>query len=174
MKKNIIRSVKLLTLLSLLFFGAYSCVDDSLSDLEIRRIIEEEIRKNNQNLEFTQWEIVPITVRETDWKWFDDVGRYEAVYDLPELTEFIYESGAQIGYVFIGEQGKNEVQKSLPYVHTYYQEDNLGNPILYTETISCDYQYGSPSTVAFYIQGSDLGRDDSILADYNFRIVLIW
>src|SRR5690554_6707849 len=112
MKKNIIRSVKLLTLLSLLFFGAYSCVDDSLSDLEIRRIIEEEIRKNNQNLEFTQWEIVPITVRETDWKWFDDVGRYEAVYDLPELTEFIYESGAQIGYVFIGEQGKNEVQKS--------------------------------------------------------------
>ncbi len=34
--------------------------------------------------------------------------------------------------------------------------------------------YGSPSTAAFYIQASDLGRDDTILANYNFRIVLVW
>lgn len=173
MKKNIIRSVKHLILLSLLFFVANSCSDDSLSEFEIRRIIEEEIRKNNQDLEFTQWEIVPISVKKTDWEWFDDTGRYEAVYDLPELTKFIYEDGAQIGYVFIGEQGVNEVQKSLPYIHTYYEEDENGS-IMYTETISCDYQLGSPSTVAFYIQGSDLGRADYNLADYNFRIVLVW
>ena len=178
MRKKIISSIKRLTIFSLLLLFAYSCSDDStrdyLDEYEIRKMIEEEIRKNNQNLEFTQWEIVPITVKKTDWEWFDDTGRYEAVYELPEMTEFIYEDGAQIGYVFIGEAGVNEVQKTLPYVHTYYQEDKLGNPVLYTETISSDYQLGSPSTVAFYIQASDLGRDDSILADYNFRIVLIW
>ncbi len=153
MKKNVIRSVKLLTLLLLLFFGAYSCTDDSLSEFEVRKMIEEEIRKNNQNLEFTQWKIVPIHVKKTDWNWYDDVGRYEAVFELPEMTEFIYENGAQIGYVYIGEQGVSEVQKSLPYVHTYYEEDNQGNSLLYTETISCDYQLGSPSTVAVYIEG---------------------
>lgn len=167
-----------LTILSLVLFFAYSCSDstqDYLNELEIRRMIEEEIRKNNLELEFTQWEIVSISVKESDWEWFDDTGRYEAVFNLPELTEFIYESGAQIGYVFIGEPGVNEVQKTLPYIHTYYEgEDDQGNPILYTETISCDYQLASPSTVAFYIQASDLGRDDSILANYNFRIVLIW
>ncbi len=91
----------------------------------------------------------------------------------------MYEKGAQFGYVFIGKQGVNEVQKILPYVHTYWEleqgeegEDDV--EVLYTETISCDFMYGTPSTVAFYIQASDLGRDDSILSDYNFRVVLIW
>ena len=70
---------------------------------------------------------------------------------------------------FIGTQGVDEVQKMLPFVHTYWDND-----ILYTETISSDFMLGSPSTVAFYIQSSDLGRDDTILANYNFRVVLIW
>lgn len=178
MKKRIISLIKKLTVLFLLLFVTYSCSDstqDYLDEYEIRRMIEEEIRKNNLELEFTQWEIVNIEVKKTDWKWDIDAGRYDAVYNLPELTEFIYEDGAQIGYVFIGEQGVDEVQKTLPYLHTYYEgEDDQGNPILYTETISCDYKLGSPSTVAFYIQGSDLGRDDYNLTNYNFRIVLIW
>ena len=169
MKKNIIRSAKQIIMLLLLFSVAYSCSDDSLSEFEIRKIIEEEIRKNNQDLEFTQWEIVPITVKKTDWEWFDDEKRYEAVYDLPELTEFIYEDGAQIGYVFIGEQGVNEVQKMLPFVKSY--GSGVGS---YTETISCDYQLGSPSTVAFYMQASDLKEHEEFLGDYNFRIVLVW
>lgn len=178
MRKIITTSIKHLTLLSLFLLIGYSCTDSTSNNLydyeEIRRMIQEEIRKNNLELDFTQWEIVNIGVKKTDWKWDEDAARYEAVYELPELTKFIYENGALISNVFIGQQGVDEVQKPLPYVHTYYEEDNQGNSNLYTETISCDYQLSSPSTIAFYIQASDLGRDDSILANYNFRTILIW
>ena len=159
MKNKAIRLGKYATLFLLLLLIGYSCADDT-------PVID---------FEETQWKIVNITVKKGDWKWDNDEGRYDAIYNFPELTKFIYESGAQLGYVFIGQQGKNEIQKMLPYIHTYYEgEDDQGNPILYTETISYDFQLGSPSTVAFYIQSSDLGRDDEILGDYNFRIVLIW
>lgn len=176
MKTKVLKYAKHATLLLLLLFIGFSCADstrDYLDEFEIRRLIEEEIRKNNLELEFTQWDIVNVSIKKEDWKWDNDAGRYDAIVDLPELTKFIYENGAQLGYVFIGQQGETEVQKMLPYIHTYYENDN-GNDIVYTETISCDFMYGSPSTAAFYIQSSDLGRDDSILSNYNFRIVLIW
>ena len=86
----------------------------------------------------------------------------------------MYENGAQLGYVFIGTPGVDEVQKMLPFVHTYWEDDGQGGEILYTETISCDFMYGTPSSAAFYIQSSDLFRNDDILANYNFRVVLIW
>ena len=178
MKTTMLRTAKQTTLFLLLLFMGYSCSDstsDYISEYEIRRMIEEAIRENNQDLEFTQWEIVNVSITKTDWEWDAETGRYDVIIELPELTEFIYENGAQLAYVFIGEQGVNEVQKMLPYVHTYYEGvDEFGNEILYTETISCDFQYGAPSTVAFYIQASDLFRNDDILADYNFRIVLVW
>lgn len=164
MKKNIIRSVKHLILLSLLFFVANSCSDDNLNEFEIRKMIEEEIRKNNLDLEFTQWEIVIIPVEGRDkWEWNSDAGRYETFHDLPELTKFIYESGAQIAYAFVEDPKYGEIQKTLPFVHTN------------KETISSDYHFGDPSSVAFYIQPSDYMKADSILDDYyDFRIVLIW
>lgn len=159
MKSKMVRSAKFATLFLLMLVIGYSCSDDTVQQLEYNE---------------TQWEIVNITVNEGDWEWNNASGRYEAIKNLPELTEFIYENGAQLGYVFIGQPGVDEVQKLMPFVHTYYEEDNQGNEFLYTETISCDFMYGSPvSTVAFYIQSSDLGRDDSILGNYNFRIVLI-
>lgn len=160
MKNKVFNSAKYATLFLLLLFLGYSCSEDPVQQIDFQE---------------TQWKIVNITAKKGDWIWNNANSRYEAIYDLPELTKFIYESGAQLGYVFIGQQGIDEVQKMLPYVHTYYEgEDNQGNPVLYTETISCDYQLGSPSTVGFYIQASDLGRDDSLLANYNFRILLIW
>lgn len=178
MKTKMLRLAKQTTLFLLLLFIGYSCsdsTDDYINEYEIRRMIEEAIRENNQDLEFTQWDIVNVRIKKSDWLWDDETGRYDALVDLPELTKFVYENGAQLAYVFIGEQGVDEVQKMLPYVHTYYEGvDDFGKEIIYTETISCDFMYGSPSTAAFYIQASDLGRDDSILADYNFRIVLVW
>lgn len=156
MKSKVIKSLKHASFIMMMLLIGYSCSDDPVQDFEE-----------------TQWKIVNLTVKKADWKWNNDDGRYEAVINLPEMTQFIYESGAQLAYVFIGQQGVNEVQKMLPYVHTY--AEGVGEEeIIYTETISCDFQQGSPSTVAFYIQASDLGRDDSILANYNFRIVLIW
>ncbi len=161
MKTKVLKSVKYATLLLFTLLIGYSCSDDD----PVQQIDFNE----------TQLEMVPITIKRTDWIWDDVAERYEAVVNLPEMTKYIYENGIQLGYVFIGQQGVDEVQKLLPYVHTYYDGDDInGDPIIYTETISCDFMYGSPSTVAFYIQGSDLGSDDSILTNYNFRVVLLW
>ncbi len=161
MKTKVLKSVKYATLLLLTLLVGYSCSDDD----PVQQI----------NFNETQWEIVPITIKKADWTWDDAAERYEAVANLPEMNKYIYENGVQLGYVFIGQQGVDEVQKLLPYVHTYYDGDDInGNPIIYTETISCDFMYGSPSTVAFYIQGSDLGSDDSVLTNYSFRVVLLW
>lgn len=155
-----------------------SCVtksDDYLSELEIRRIIEQAIKDNNEKLEITQWDIVNVNVKKGDWKWNTDFEHWEAFADLPELTEFIYENGAALGYVFLGTQGKDEVQKLLPYVNTYYDGNDInGNPVFFTETISCDFHLGSPSTVGFFIKASDLYDDPNAPQNYNFRIVLIW
>lgn len=148
-----------------------------LTEEQLSELIKKILKENSQDFEFTQWEIVPFTVQESHWGWNEDAGRYEAVYDLPELTEHIYENGAVLGYVFIGQQGVNEVQKLLPYVHTYGIYDDAGNIVnTYTETISFDVQYApnGGSTIAFFIQASDLVQADEYLVDYNFRIVLIW
>lgn len=177
MGKSLFKTAMASLLFAAVLLGGYSCSrsEDYLDEFEVKRMIEEALRENNQKLEFTQWKIVNITVKKDDWTWNDEenVKRYEAVYNLPELTEFIYEKGAVLGYVFIGEQDRDEVQKLLPYVHTY---DDADPP--YTETISFDIQYKNKGavkpTVAFYIQASDLVQADDYLYDYNFRIVLIW
>lgn len=174
MKRKFLYGFSLLFLLLTGFSCTSSPSQDYLDEYEVQKMIEDAIRQNNEKLEFTQWKIVNISAKKADWVWNEQIGRYEAIYDLPELTEFIYENGAALGYVFIGTQGVDEVQKLLPFVHTYSETDGQGDTITYTETISCDFQYGSPSTVAFFIQASDLFRVDDYLADYNFRIVLIW
>ena len=160
MKTKLLRSTKYaLLLLSLLLIG-YSCSDsDPVQQIDYNE---------------TQWEIVNVTIKKADWEWDNNDGRYLAVIDLPELTQFVYEKGAQFGYVFMPMNNGKEVQKLLPFVHTYWEDDGQGGEILYTETISCDFMYGSPSSVAFYIQASDLFRNDDILSDYDFRVVLIW
>jgi hypothetical protein len=144
-----------------------------LTEEEIRKIIQDEVTKVKTN-----WQIINFSLDKTSWKWDEANARYEAIGELPELTEFIYEEGANVGYVFIGEQGKNEVQKILPYVHTYSVINDKGEMIgQFTETISFDIQYSgdNKSTVAFYIQASDLSwEEEAYLPNYNFRIVLIW
>lgn len=174
---------KLLFGLSLLFafLIQYSCTSsptqDYLNEYEVRKMIEDAIKQNNEKLEFTQWKIVPITVKKEQWIWNETNKQYEAIIDFPELTKFIYEDGANIGYVFIGEQGKGEVQKMLPFVNTYSSgNDDAGNLITFTETISYDIEYkdNGKSNVAFFIKDSELVKDEDAPQNYNFRIVLIW
>ena len=175
MKRNITKILLASAFFASILLGGSSCAtDDTLSELEVRRMIEQALQENNANLEFTQWEIVNIPVNRVDWVWNNQLAQWEAFFDLPELTEFIYEQGAQLGYVFIGEQGNDEVQKLLPYVDTYEASDTNGNPTYFTETISVDYQLGNPSTVGFFIKDSQLVQDPDAPQNYNFRIVLIW
>lgn len=183
MKRNVFKTVVASLLFVAVLLGGYSCSDDGpyypddyLTEAQVRRMIEDALRENNKQLEFTNWEIVNITVEEGQWHWDDQAKRYEAVYQLPELNEDIYEIGAVLGYVFIGEQNQNEVQKLLPYVQSY---DEVEPP--YTETFSFDIQLKKDGklqpTVAFFIQASDLfgGTEfEKSLPVYNFRLVMIW
>lgn len=149
-----------------------AAVGPALTEAQIREIIKQEVDKMA-----TGWQIINIAVKKEDWAWNTDTEQYEVIFDVPELTEFIYEEGAVLGYVFFGQQGVDEVQMPLPYVFTYKEKDDNGNTFTYTETISFDYQLGTggkKSSVAFYIQASDRFRVDDNLTNYNYRIVLIW
>ncbi len=165
MKEKVIRPIKQIALLMLLFFVGYSCSDDPVQDFE-------SLNK----------EVYIFEVKESDWTWDDGYKGYIATMNFPQLTKNIYNDGAQIASVFIGTENKDELQKPLPYVHTYPLIDDQGqpvldddeNPVTFTETISCDYQVFPSSSIAFYIQGSDLQSDDYSSSNYFFRVVLIW
>lgn len=181
MREKLLKRVIVLFVLATVFLGGYSCSDnypdDYLTENQVRKMIEDALRDNNNQLEFTQWQIVPINVKQDQWEWNAGVGRYEAILELPELTEHIYENGAVLGYVFLGQQGVDEVQKTLPYLETYEFTDINGERLgTYTETISYDIQYAAngKSTVAFFIQTSDLVQEDNYLIDHYFRLVLVW
>ncbi len=146
-------------------------VGQGLTEAQIRDIIKQETEKIA-----TGWKILNYNVKKEDWVWNDKAAQYEVVADIPELTKFIYEEGAAIGYVFIGTQGDDEVQKILPYVNTYSGKNDDGQTVYFTETISCDFQFkdGGKSTVAFFIKSSDLFKDPDAPQNYSFRVVLIW
>lgn len=160
----------------LLLNGCYTYSDDYITDYEVRQLIEQALREHEKDMPFTNWKIVDIPVNADQWDWayidgHPDKGNWQVIFEFPELTEFIYNEGAALGYIFLGEQNKNEIQKPLPYVQTDYDIDFDS---FYTTTISCDFQIDGGSTVAFYIESSDLVQDQNVATNYNFRIVLIW
>ncbi|MPM79094.1 hypothetical protein SDC9_126125 [bioreactor metagenome] len=74
-----------------------------------------------------------------------------------------------IGYVFLGEQNKDEVQTQLPYIKSYILDDGSK----FTETISYEYSYLT-NKVKFYIEPSDGIQDAAARQRYDFRIAMIW
>jgi len=117
----------------------------------------------------TAWNIENFTVNASDWSWSPANKRWEAVKQLEFIDDFIYEDGAVIGYVFLGEQNVNEVQVQLPYLKSY----ELNDGSKFTETISYEYSLLT-HRVTFSIAPSDGIEDTDAKATYNFRIVMIW
>lgn len=167
MKRNFFTSFFAVALLIGLGLGVTSCSnDDYLRSDEIQRMIDQSLNG--------QWKIVNITVKKDSWNWVDDAGQYEAVVDLPELTQSIFDEGAVIAYIKLDSKTK----ATLPFVKSYsfevIDDDGVKHSGTYTEHIKCDFQVGSPSSVAFFIEASDLARADQYLEDKNFQVVLIW
>lgn len=117
----------------------------------------------------TAWDIQDYTVEASQWSWKPAKGRWEAEKQLKYIDKFIYESGAVIGYVFLGVQNENEVQTQLPYLKTYH----LDNGEKFTETVGYEYSYLT-NKVTFYIEPSDGIKDEDARVRYQFRIVMIW
>lgn len=161
----IMRTKLTTTLFALFLLLGVGSVATSCSDLN-----ESEVQRMINNSLDGQWQIVNINVKQSDWKWNADEAQWEAFADLPELNNNIYEEGAAVAYIFLGEQGKDERQQLLPYVNTY--SDNDG--ITFTETISCDFQLVGKPTVGFFIKDSQLAQDLDAPRDINFRVVLLY
>jgi hypothetical protein len=137
---------------SLLFAGiaffAVSCSDD---------VIE------------TKWDIQNYEVEANDWRWNSALRRWEAVVPLKFIDTFVYEKGSVIGYVFLGEQNRDEVQTQLPYSQTFHVSGGAD----FTETIGYEYSRLT-NRVTFYIQPSNGLQDPKAKVYYAFRIVMIW
>lgn len=120
------------------------------------------------DFEETQWNIENFTVNASEWSWNATEKRWEASKQLKYIDEFIYESGAVIGYVFLGQQGANEVQVQLPYIKNYVVDGAA-----FVETIGYEYNYQT-NRVTFFIQDSESAQDTDAKVTYNFRIAMIW
>lgn len=123
----------------------------------------------SDEIEETQWNIENFTVNASDWAWNVTEKRWESTKQLKFIDEFIYEKGAVVGYVFLGQQGVNEVQVQLPYIKNYVD----GEGVPFVETIGYEYNYLTHK-VTFFIQDSHSVKDEDAKATYNFRIVMIW
>ena len=105
-----------------------------------------------------------------DWWWNSNFERFEYMFDVPDITNNIYNKGLVHAGVFIIEIGqggkKYEVLKPLPFVQTY-----ADGSYTYTETISYDI---SPGSILFNIQASDLYAGDEFLQTYNFKVSILY
>lgn len=143
----------------LLLFLGYGCSDDSLSDRDIQRMIDNSLDG--------QWKVVNVKINGGDWGWEENnVEGYHFVdVELPELTDRIFDEGAVIGYY----KFNNDTKTALPYVKTIIGNDGVP----FTETYSCDFMLGNPSKARFYLESSDIGRYDNP-PSAEFQIVLIY
>lgn len=139
----------------------YGCSDDNfLSDREIQDMIDNSLNG--------QWQVIPVDITGSDWVWFenDGEGYYSVSVDLPELKDYIFDEGAALAYY----KFNNNSKTALPYVKTL--KDALGIP--YTETYSCDFTLGNPSTATFYLEASDAGKYTGNPPAASFQIILIY
>ncbi len=86
MKTKMLKTAKYATLLLLTMIIGYSCSDDPV----VQQVDFDE----------TQWEIVNVSIKNGDWVWDNEVGRYEAIVDLPELTKVCVRKGSSIWICF--------------------------------------------------------------------------
>ena len=121
----------------------------------------------NEDIVETAWNVESFTVDASEWSWNPLESRWQAVKQLDFIVEFIYESGAVIGYVFVTENGK-EVQYQLPHTLNLVDGENV-----FTETVDYNFDFKT-SRVTFLIKPSDSFQDVKAKLTYNFRILMIW
>jgi len=123
----------------------------------------------SDDIDETQWDIQDYEVKASEWSWNPSLERWEAVKPMKYISEFIYESGAVIGYVFLGVQNVDEVQTQLPFTRRVFLDDGT----YFTETLGYEYSFLTKK-VTFYIEPADGIQDTEARTQYVFRLALIW
>ncbi len=111
------------------------------------------------------YQVYPI-IKANDWKWNEDLSRYEATATLKDFNQARYNDAAIVVSTFWVEDN-TEIQTSLPYVRTWGD-----NGTTYNETIGYELIKGS-NTIIFYIQNSDWKERPSSKLDYDFKFTAI-
>ncbi|MDR0729107.1 MAG: hypothetical protein LBF19_03145 [Prevotellaceae bacterium] len=118
----------------------------------------------------TQWAVRTITVHTNEWMLSgrpNELGSYYyADKSIPELTAFVFNEGAVIGYIRTGDNVKN----ILPYV-LHKGEVGATGEYLWTQTYDFDF---SPGAVRFYVTFSDFMTGSARPGTETYDIVLIW
>ena len=117
--------------------------------------------------------ILDFQVKAADWQTVTNnagtVLYYQCFFDVPQLTQNIYDNAAIVAYYEVNEGGFM-VQKNIPYII-----ENLNPPNNCTQTIDFDYSVGS---VGFYVQYSDFagadGQSGGTPGDMHFRVAILW
>lgn len=162
MKKNLVSIIKKLLIIGVVFILFNSCTEEKYYYIDPEG-------------EFGYVYTAHLDIDKDEWIWNNNNEWYEVYISFSEIANHIsnwsniYEWGVIDASVFIFENNIERLEK-LPYNRTWY-EDTTGE---YTETIRF-----APSMdkngIYFYIQASDLGRDDSVVPqDYTFKISLIY
>jgi len=110
----------------------------------------------------TNWKIIDIDVLSRQWQVDIDANGnrfYFAQFNVPELTQFIYDNGTVLAYYEL-----NGVQQPLPYTR-----HNGDNGYYWTRTI--DFEFTTKS-MTFYVTDSDFADDPP--PTIYFRVVLLW
>ncbi len=102
---------------------------------------------------------------------------FYADFEIPELTEFIYDYGMVQCYIEYNSGTENRIQQLLPCVRHNEQlisENGVDTMLYYTQTIDYDYGVGN---VRIYLTESDFNYETDLTWEpdpMNFRLVLLW
>lgn len=124
------------------------------------------------------WKIIDLKVDKWQYSKAANNNYFYADFNVPELTEFIYDYGMVQCYIEYNSGTENRIQQLLPMSrHKEEQIVNAGGEkqwVFYTETIDFDYGIGN---VRIYLTQSDFNYEidtnwepDPML----FRLVLLW
>ena len=116
--------------------------------------------KNGKDGEVTYWKIIDFTIKGGvnggDWELIngpDQIGSYyRYIFDVPEITEEIYENGLIIAYYRYVDDHGDKVQSILPYTYYDIDVDGDGNEHPYSVQYSYDVM---PGSIAFKLVFSD-------------------
>lgn len=124
------------------------------------------------------WKVIDLKV--TSWNYTDTPNNnyFYADFNVPELTQFIYDYGMTQCYIEYDSGTEQRTQQLLPCVrHKEEQVTNADNTttwVFYTETIDYDYVVGN---VRIYYTLSDFNYEldtSFVPSAMNFRLVLLW